>query len=271
MIYGWTGPALDFQYFSENLITSLKNKIKLGLNKNQTEINKKQDSIMKLFSTNDRKLILLLRKLLESKAKRVDAHSLTYFLGDKIRGEIAKRKQLSINQMRVISTEDTLKIFNRPLDIHQLNNDYSFSLFWFEQGKGIKKLAGKQAITKNNYITKRVPRINNLDKINEIKGEMAFSGKVKGGVSVVLSMENFNKFKKGQILVTRVTDPSYVPIMKIAKAIITDIGGITCHAAIVSRELKKPCIIGTKIATQVLKDGDLVEVDANQGIVKILK
>ncbi len=50
-----------------------------------------------------------------------------------------------------------------------------------------------------------------------------------------------------------------------------DEGGITCHAAIVSRELKKPCIIGTRIATKVLKDGDLVEVDANKGIVKILK
>jgi len=52
---------------------------------------------------------------------------------------------------------------------------------------------------------------------------------------------------------------------------VTDEGGITCHAAIISRELKKPCIIGTKIATKVLKDGDLVEVDADKGIVKILK
>jgi pyruvate,water dikinase len=59
--------------------------------------------------------------------------------------------------------------------------------------------------------------------------------------------------------------------MKKAGAIITDEGGITCHAAIVSRELKKPCIIGTKIATQVFKDGDMVEVDAENGIVKIIR
>jgi pyruvate,water dikinase len=52
---------------------------------------------------------------------------------------------------------------------------------------------------------------------------------------------------------------------------VTDEGGVTCHAAIVAREMKKPCIIGTKIATKVLKDGDLVEVDANKGVVKILK
>jgi pyruvate,water dikinase len=58
--------------------------------------------------------------------------------------------------------------------------------------------------------------------------------------------------------------------MKKAGAIVTDEGGLTCHAAIVSRELRVPCVIGTKIATKVLKDGDLVEVDADRGIVKIL-
>lgn len=59
--------------------------------------------------------------------------------------------------------------------------------------------------------------------------------------------------------------------MERAATIITDEGGITCHAAIISRELKIPCIIGTKIATQVLKDGDRVEVDANKGIIRILQ
>ena len=67
------------------------------------------------------------------------------------------------------------------------------------------------------------------------------------------------------------TFPSFVVAMKKASAFVTDEGGITCHAAIIARELKKPCIIGTKNATQVLHDGDLVEVDANKGIVKIIK
>lgn len=59
--------------------------------------------------------------------------------------------------------------------------------------------------------------------------------------------------------------------MKKAAAFVTDEGGMLCHAAIVARELKKPCIIGTKFATQILRDGDLVEVDANRGIITILK
>ena len=66
------------------------------------------------------------------------------------------------------------------------------------------------------------------------------------------------------------TTVDYLPAMKKASAIVTDDGGITSHAAIISRELGIPCIVGTKIATKVLKDGDLVEVNANKGEVKIL-
>ena len=76
--------------------------------------------------------------------------------------------------------------------------------------------------------------------------------------------------KNGDILVSPMTTPNFVPAMKLAAAIVTDEGGVMCHAAIVAREMKKPCIIGTKIATKVLKDGDIVEVDADKGVVKIL-
>ena len=63
------------------------------------------------------------------------------------------------------------------------------------------------------------------------------------------------------------TNPSLVPAMRNAAAIVTNTGGVTCHAAIVSRELKIPCIIGTNMATKALKNGDKVEVDANKGII----
>ncbi len=67
------------------------------------------------------------------------------------------------------------------------------------------------------------------------------------------------------------TSPDYILAMEKAAGFITDEGGLTCHAAIVAREMNKPCLIGTKIATKVLKDGDMVEVDAAKGIVKIIK
>lgn len=76
---------------------------------------------------------------------------------------------------------------------------------------------------------------------------------------------------KNNILVCRSTTPDYLPLIHKSSAIVTDEGGVLSHASIISRELRKPCVIGTKIATQVLKDGDEVEVDADKGIVNIIK
>lgn len=107
--------------------------------------------------------------------------------------------------------------------------------------------------------------------VSEVRGTPACLGKVTGRVRVIQNVLDFVNFQEGEILVTNNTTPDFVPLMKKAIAIVTEQGGITTHAAIVSRELNKPCVIGTKIATKVLKDGDLVEVDANNGIVKIIK
>jgi len=97
----------------------------------------------------------------------------------------------------------------------------------------------------------------------------AFKGKVIGKARILKTSQH--DIDEGDILITNMTTPDFVHLMKKAAAIITDEGGITCHAAIVARELKKPCITGTKIATEIFKDGDKIEVDANKGIVKILK
>ena len=85
-----------------------------------------------------------------------------------------------------------------------------------------------------------------------------------------ISEIDLEKVKEGDILIAVTTHPDYVPAMRKAAAIVTDEGGITSHAAIVSREFGLPCIVGTKIATKILNDGDLVEVDANNGTIKKL-
>lgn len=110
-----------------------------------------------------------------------------------------------------------------------------------------------------------------LYKVEKFSGQIAYKGKVTGKVKLIFRRSDMAKFKNNEIIVSPMTEPGYLPIMKKADAFITDEGGLLCHAAIVARELKKPCIIGTKIATRVLRDGQLVEVDANRGIVKILK
>src|SRR3989344_7699450 len=109
-----------------------------------------------------------------------------------------------------------------------------------------------------------------IQSSSEIKGSCASRGKVTGAVIVIYGKKDLARVTSNSILVTEMTSPDYVPYLKKVAAIVTDEGGVNCHAAIVSREMNIPCIIGTKIATQVLKDDDRVEVDADNGIVKIL-
>lgn len=111
--------------------------------------------------------------------------------------------------------------------------------------------------------------INN--KSNSIKGSTAWVGKITGKVKIIYEENQIAKVNKGDVLVTSMSTPDFLPAMQRASAFVTDEGGITCHAAIVAREMKKPCIVGTKIATQILNDGDVVEVDANNGIVRIIE
>ncbi|MFA6514473.1 MAG: PEP-utilizing enzyme [Patescibacteria group bacterium] len=107
--------------------------------------------------------------------------------------------------------------------------------------------------------------------VKEIKGVAVSSGLARGRVRLIMGAQDFKKFKTGEILVAHYTSPSFMMVMKKAAAIITNEGGITSHAAIVSRELKKPCVVGAKIATKVLHNGDMVEVDADKGIIKRVK
>ena len=109
------------------------------------------------------------------------------------------------------------------------------------------------------------------DDVREMKGVTASKGYAKGIARICESVSDIDKFVEGDILVASMTRPEYLPAMHKAIAFVTNEGGITCHAAIVSREMGKPCVIGTKIATQVIKDGDTIEVDANAGVVRILE
>lgn len=106
----------------------------------------------------------------------------------------------------------------------------------------------------------------------DVHGLIAHPGVARGIVRIVdLEQLATVQFEEGNILVSDYTDVRCLPFMKLASAIVTDRGGTLSHAAIVARELKKPCVIGTKIGTKILKDGDEVEVDATRGIVKIIK
>ncbi len=108
-------------------------------------------------------------------------------------------------------------------------------------------------------------------EVTELKGFASSAGVVEGKVRVVKALEEITKVEQGEILVCPTTNPAWAPVFTKIKASITDIGGLTSHAAIVCREYGVPSVTGTGIATTVLKTGDTVRVDGNTGVVKILK
>jgi phosphohistidine swiveling domain-containing protein len=103
-----------------------------------------------------------------------------------------------------------------------------------------------------------------------LKGITACKGKVKGPVKVIHHSNELDKVKEGDVFVAKYTFPRYTTAMLKCVAIVTDEGGLTTHAAIIARENNIPCIVGTKRATTVLKEGDIVEVDADKGVIIVL-
>jgi len=112
------------------------------------------------------------------------------------------------------------------------------------------------------------PRKVNVQHTRSLRGKSASAGTVRGKVCKIIDINKLDKMVEGTILVTKITNPMFVPVMKKAIAIITDEGGIFCHAAIIAREFGIPCIVGTKNATKLFSDGQEVEVDASKGIIK---
>lgn len=120
--------------------------------------------------------------------------------------------------------------------------------------------------------TKLIKRIDpDIRGVTELRGIGVSLGRARGRVRLVSRSDDLAKVRKGDILVATTTRPEWLSAMHRAGAFVTEIGSLLSHAAIVSRELRKPCVIGTKIATKVLKDGDMVEVDAEKGIVRVVK
>jgi len=182
----------------------------------------------------------------------------------KLLKEFERRTKYNINQLKYALPPEIEDILNEKISSNELDKRFKDCfIIWTKERFDI--VTDKRII--EDICSKEVNKV--LD--NEIRGISVSLGIAKGKVKVLDTVEDLSKFNEGEVLVAVMTRPDYVPAMEKASAIITDEGGITSHAAIISRELRKPCIVGTKTGTKLLKNGDLVEVDANHGVVKILK
>ena len=108
-------------------------------------------------------------------------------------------------------------------------------------------------------------------EISELKGFASSAGVGEWPARVLKLLEDIVTVKDGEVIVVPCTNPSWAPVFTRVKAAVTDIGGLTSHAAIVSREYGLPAVTGTGIATSVIKTGDIVKVDGSTGIVTIVK
>lgn len=217
--------------------------------------------------TEDYFRILRALSLMQDDRKMINAQ-VCYYLNGVIFSVLAKQLNISLEHARYIDISLLEEIKNNEdeswRDILIEREKFSIEV---TNGHTTNILVGTEA---EEFLKENNIKISFEGKVTDLKGFCAQPGLVTGRVRVLHSSQ-VSDFKEGDIIVTGMTTPDFVPLVKKASAIITNEGGVTCHAAIVSRELGKPCIIGTKIATQVLKDGDLVEVDATNGIVKIIE
>lgn len=272
--YVYEGPAGDEAYFADILKDYLRREVRPAeeLDKYRQAKeglrNKQQEIIRQLKLNNYEKgIIEIARDFVFFKAYRRELQTWSYYHLEFLLKEIAKRLHLTVKQARMMLPEETeIALKTEKVNYNLLNQRLQLVVYGYQPERFC--YSGEPA---KIFMKEKIKPERQVKKVNKLMGEVASPGKAKGVVTIVNTPEDMKKMERGNILVSASTNPNLMPAIHQAAAIITDEGGLTCHAAIVSRELGIPCIVGTKIATQVLKDGDLVAVDANKGIVKIVK
>ena len=190
-----------------------------------------------------------------------------FYIQSSLFRELSDRLRIEINDLAYL-TEDEIKnclIKNLNADKNSAESRKKGFVVMYNNKKNIICLSGSQikdGLKELGLIKESVS--------SNLQGTPASRGTSRGKVAIVKGVKDLPNVNKGDIIVAVTTHPDYVPAMQKAAAIVTDEGGVTSHAAIVSREIGIPCIVGTKNATKTLQNGDFVEVDGNTGSVRIL-
>lgn len=274
--YVYSGPA----FADKDFLGFIKNYVQKGINpteklnsikKQKSEIASLKEKFIEELNPDEfnKKILLLAGKMVWAKPRRKDYQSKSYYHYEKLQKEIGRRLYLSLAQVRSIPVRllgDFLESGEADSDL--VNSIYRLHVCIPKNGEVLTLTdSDAQKFIDENIEYKTI----DYSEVRELKGTISFAGFAKGKVRIINKPDDMFKMEDGDVLVSVATTPSIVPAMKKASAIVTDEGGLTCHASIVSRELGIVCITGVKIATEVLKDGDMVEVDANMGVVKKLE
>ncbi len=183
--------------------------------------------------------------------------------------EISRELGTSYSQTYSLLRDEIIAGLNgEKINLKEADARLKGNFFMWKEGNGVKCITGSNADEKAKRLGITGVKATNTPVV--LKGVPASKGIIRGKVRLVKVAVHLHRVQKGEVLVALTTNPNYLTAMNIASAIVTDEGGLTSHAAIIARELKKPCVVGTKIATKVLNDGDMIEVNGETGEVKLL-
>jgi len=265
----WDGRPFTSQQYTNRIRKLLEDKIVHAHDRktNLASLKKAKLIISSIHNRSLRKLLHTVRDLIYLKTERIDIFSRSWGLCLPLVDEIAKRLEITYEELLSLTFREVssyLKI-GKCIKRHEIHRRKKYASVLI--GGQIQYFCAS-AVT---AIEKAV--LDNQKSVmpSAVKGTVGYGGIVRGLARIVLTDRNLGKVRRGDILVANLTNPNYNPVFKKIFGVVTDEGGILCHSAIMAREFHIPCIIGTKIATQVFKDGDLVEVDANKGVVRKLK
>ena len=164
-----------------------------------------------------------------------------------------------------MSRADLLKfIFGKKLDLKRIKNRKKEYLLITKKLRTIEYPPEKI----RKIIAKEIRTFDSENKY--VQGKIASKGRAIGPARIVFTKKDYGKIRKGDILVTPMTKPNIVPFLSKVKGIVTNDGGALSHASIISREMKIPCIVGTIHATDIFKDGVMIELNADRGEIKIV-
>ena len=274
--YGMVGPAWNQEYFIDILSSLIRQKIdpRKALEEiynNRLILEKRQQILARKLKIDREHLgvFKFARDLVFTKGARKDAMFYALFVLENLYREVGRRYYLSLRQVRYLNPSELLQLLRQgKFSAETLNERYAFSIFYSGiEPKVASFLTGAKA---KNFIA----RLNIIkEEIGDVKilaGDCASPGRARGQAKIINVVADMAKMNPGDILISIATTPDLVPAIKKAAAIVTDVGGITCHAAIISRELGIPCVVGTKIATKIIKDGTIIDVDATHGKVDLI-
>jgi pyruvate,water dikinase len=275
--YGWISLRffLGDPWKAEDVLNRLNNisreEAKKELEKRLSKRLEKEEKIellTKNFSAEDKKIVDKVREIIFVRNQRADFfHESGYHIRPLL-SKVAFVLNVSYNDMLNLCVPEIISALRGNLDYkkHIEARKNNFLIYYGLDGPIVlEDEQVKGFIEKHSFLKRQ------NDNLKELKGNVAYKGVATGVVRILKTDADNKKVKRGDVVVAPMTIPSFMPALEKAIAFVTDEGGITCHASIVAREMHKPCIIGTKIATKVLKDGDMVEVDADRGVVTIIK